>query len=96
MFIILITYTKPLEMIDDYVAAHRAFLDVGYHKNIFVASGPQNPRTGGVIISQLTDRNQLESILKDDPFLIHELATYTIIEFSPVKYHQDFALFVNR
>jgi uncharacterized protein YciI len=57
-------------------------------------SGRKNPRTGGVIISQLKDRNQLENILKNDPFYIHEIAEYEIIEFIPGKYHPDFSAFI--
>jgi uncharacterized protein YciI len=94
MFIVLITYTKLLDEIDEHLAEHRAFLDIGYKNNYFVVSGPQNPRTGGVIISQLTNRAQLENILKKDPFLEHNIANYQIIEFEPVKYHPGFSEFI--
>lgn len=94
MFIVEITYKKPLEYIDQYLADHRAFLEAGYQTNCFVASGPQNPRTGGIIISQLTNREQLEQILTQDPFNLNGLVDYKIIEFSPVKYHSDFASFI--
>jgi uncharacterized protein YciI len=95
MFIIDLTYKKPLEHIDKYVAEHRAFLGDGYKNNYFVASGPKNPRTGGIIISQLKNRAQLEDILKQDPFVIHDVVDYKIIEFDPVKYHPDFASFID-
>lgn len=94
MFIVMMTYKKPLEIIDQYVAVHREFLDDGYKKNLFVASGPKNPRTGGVILSQLKDRKELENILKQDPFKINNLADYEIIEFNPVKYHANFSSFI--
>lgn len=94
MFVVILTYKKPLEIIDQYVAEHRAYLDKGYKDNFFIASGPQNPRTGGIIISQLNNRAQLENILKQDPFIIHELADYEMIEFNPVKYHNNFASFI--
>ncbi len=93
MFVVTLTYLKPIEVVDKYVAEHRLFLDEGYKEDFFVASGPQNPRTGGVIISQLKNRNQLETILKKDPFNIHGVADYTIIEFEPVKYHPAFSSF---
>lgn len=80
--------------IDKYLAEHRTFLDSGYRDNFFVASGPKNPRTGGIIISQLKNREQLENILKQDPFSINDVADYEIIEFSPTKYHTNFAPFV--
>ena len=64
MFLVLITYKKPLEEIDHHLAAHRSFLDEGYKNDFFIVSGAENPRTGGVIISQLSNRDQLEKILK--------------------------------
>lgn len=94
MFVILVTYKKPLEIIDKHLADHAEFLQKGYEKNYFIVSGRKNPRTGGVIISQLKDRNQLENILKDDPFHIHEIADYETIEFIPGKYHSDFSKFI--
>jgi uncharacterized protein YciI len=95
MFIILLTYKKPLVEIEKHLKDHRDFLDAGYKKDYFVASGPRNPRTGGVIISQLTDHKQLDDIIHQDPFHIHDLADYTIIEFSPIKHHKDFAPFLS-
>lgn len=94
MFIVEIVYKKPLGFIDQCLAEHRAFLEEGYKKNYFVASGPKNPRTGGIIISQLKNREQLENILKQDPFCLHDAADYNITEFDPVKYHVDFASFI--
>ena len=94
MFIIDIHYKKPLEVVEKHLVEHRAFLEEGYQKNYFVASGPKNPRTGGIIISQLKNREQLEMILKQDPFIIHDIAEYRFIEFEPVKYHSGFASFL--
>lgn len=94
MFVIRITYKKPIEEIDKYLAEHRAFLDCGYKNNHYIASGPQNPRTGGIILSQLTDRAQLEALIKQDPFSQHDLADFEIIEFTPVKHHANFSAFI--
>ncbi len=94
MYIITLTYTKPIEIVDHYLAEHRQFLETGYQNDFFVASGPMIPRIGGIIISQLKDREQLETILKQDPFQIHQVAMYDIVEFTPVKYHKNFASFV--
>jgi uncharacterized protein YciI len=95
MFIIRLTYKKPLEIVDQYLAEHRDFLGQGYQKDYLMVSGPMNPRTGGIIVSQLTDRAIIEDFLKDDPFYIHDIADFEVIEFTPVKYHKDFAVFLN-
>jgi uncharacterized protein YciI len=95
MFVVILNYKKPLEMIDQCLAAHRHFLDGCYAKNYLIASGPKNPRTGGILISQLKNREQLEQILQEDPFQIQGMADYEFIEFTPVKHHPDFAAFVS-
>jgi len=92
MFVILVTYKKSLEVVDKHIADHATFLDQGYEKNYFLVSGRKNPRTGGVIISQLTDRSQLENIIKHDPFYTHEIADYEIIEFVPGKFHPNLVI----
>lgn len=94
MFIIDITYKKPIDIVEKYLAEHRNFLEEGYQKDYFVASGPKNPRNGGIIVSQLKDRSQLETILKQDPFIVHDIAEYQFIEFEPVKFHKDFVSFL--
>ncbi|NDH68525.1 MAG: BMP family ABC transporter substrate-binding protein, partial [Gammaproteobacteria bacterium] len=38
-----------------------------------------------------SDKKQLEELMANDPFQIHGIATYTLIEFTPVKYHQNLA-----
>jgi uncharacterized protein YciI len=86
MFVVLVTYTKPIEEIDKVLVPHRQFLDTLYADGILLASGPQNPRTGGVLVAKGMDRGVLESLLKADPFHTHGVATYQLIEFDPVKY----------
>lgn len=94
MFIIFLTYKKDLTVVDEYLVEHRTYLERGYQKGYFVVSGPRNPRTGGIIVSQLKDRQQLLGILKEDPFSTNDIADYEIIEFTPVKYHENFASFI--
>ncbi len=94
MFVILVNYLKPIEEVDKYLLEHREFLEHGYQENYFIASGPQNPRIGGIILSQLKDKKYLEKILAEDPFRRERIASYTIIEFEPVKYHGDFKKFI--
>jgi uncharacterized protein YciI len=94
MFIIDVTYKKDLDLVEQHLSAHRDFLDQGYKRNFFIASGPKNPRTGGILISTMRNRIQLEELLKQDPFYIHAIADYKIIEFTPTKYHLNFAKFI--
>lgn len=86
MFIIRTTYKAPLSEVDKYLTAHRDFLDLHYKKGLLIASGPTKPRTGGIIIATTKDREYLESVLKEDPFYLAEIADYELTEFVPVKH----------
>ena len=44
------------------------------------------PRNGGLILAQCDSKDSLQKILKQDPLVINNLATYEIIEFSPTKF----------
>lgn len=92
MFIVMTTYLKELPQVDEHLDAHRAHLALGYQKNYFFCSGPKNPRTGGIILSQLQDKDILECFLALDPFCVEGIASYEIIEFNPVQSHPDFKI----
>lgn len=81
MFIVSLTYKAPLAEIDANLATHRAFLDRHFATGAFLASGPKQPRTGGVILATVADRATLEGILNEDPFKRLDLAHYSVEEF---------------
>jgi uncharacterized protein YciI len=83
MFIVSLTYVAPLEEIDKHLEAHVAFLRDQYSKMNLVASGRKVPRTGGIMLSKVQRRDELEAILAQDPFQIAGVATYDIVEFVP-------------
>ncbi len=83
MFIVSLSYIKPIEEIDKHLEAHVAYLKQHYEKKSFIASGRKVPRTGGVILSNLESKSELERILQQDPFSLNKVAEFEIIEFVP-------------
>lgn len=91
MFVIRVTYTKPIEEIDRFLQEHRQYLEVKYQQGLLVCSGPQNPRIGGIIIARTMERDKLEKLIEQDPFSREKVALYEIIEFTPVKMDAGFS-----
>lgn len=83
MFVIVLTYMEPLDVVDRYLAAHVEYLKKQYETGIFIASGRRIPRTGGVILARAESRQALQEILGQDPFCVHGVAEYEVVEFSP-------------
>jgi uncharacterized protein YciI len=95
MFVVIIKYISSVTEIDGYLEEHRAFLYTNYAAKRFIASGPQEPRTGGVILAHGMNRAELETILEKDPFKREGLAEYTVLEFRPSMHDPRFEPFVD-
>jgi uncharacterized protein YciI len=81
MFVLLLTYTKPLEEVDALMRDHMKWVNEQYATGKFVVSGRQVPRTGGVILARGDDREEIEAIAAADPFVINGVATVDVIQF---------------
>jgi len=81
MFVIELIYKADLSEIDAHMTAHVAFLKKYYAAGNFLVSGRKVPRDGGIILAVGSNRRQIESIVKEDPFYTHGLAQFRIIEF---------------
>jgi uncharacterized protein YciI len=89
MYIVNLDYIVPLEELDAHMADHVRYLRKYYKKNIFVASGRKVPRTGGIILALAKSKEEVEKIIKEDPFYKNELAEFTVTEFLTSQYHPD-------
>lgn len=89
MFIAILTYKKPLSEVDRHLAAHREYLARHYAAGDFIASGPQTPRIGGVIMMRADNREAVDAIIAEDPFNINAVADYQIVEFAPTMFVSD-------
>ncbi|AXR60891.1 YciI family protein [Leptospira mayottensis] len=93
-FIVVLRYLVPIKTVDEYVIAHREYLSKGYEQKLLLASGPQEPRTGGIFIARAVSRKEMESFCQQDPFYKNGIAEYQILEWSPVKYQKEFEFWI--
>ena len=81
MFVIELVYRVPLEQIDAQMRAHMAFLHKQYAAGRFLVSGRKIPRDGGIILAVGKSRDEIEALMKEDPFCKNGLADCRVIEF---------------
>ena len=79
MLILSLTYLKPNEEADRFMAPHLEWVKKGYERGWFLASGRKVPRTGGVILAR-GERSEIEAYVAADPFTIEGICEYTITE----------------
>ena len=81
MFLLLLTYVKPLAEVDALMPDHMAWLNEQYDAGRFLVSGRRIPRTGGVIVARGDDRDAIEALAATDPFVAGGVATCEIVQF---------------
>jgi uncharacterized protein YciI len=82
MFIVELTYLADLSEIDAAMRAHMVFIKKHYAAGTFVMSGRKVPRDGGIILALGESREQIEELMRQDPFCSRGLASFRVTEFS--------------
>ena len=90
IFIVSTTYTKSLEEVGKFRQEHFEFIQKNIDAGKFITGGRQNPPTGGLILAYNVTKEELEEILKEDPYYKNNLIETVITEFTPALFDEDF------
>ncbi|MFK0113332.1 YciI family protein [Streptomyces sp. NPDC091217] len=86
MFLCVSSYSRPLTVVDaSVIEAHHAYLREAYARGLLLCSGPQVPRTGGVIVALGGDEAAVRALVDGDPLVRAGLTHYTLTRFVPTK-----------
>lgn len=81
MFIVELIYKAELAEIDAAMKPHMAYVNKHYASGRFVMSGRKVPRDGGVILVTGHNREEVEALIREDPFVSRGLADFRLIQF---------------
>ena len=90
MYLVKITYSVPLEEIEQHVPAHRDWLMDNARAGRFVVAGPLEDRTGGLILASFSNRAELDAVLAQDAYHKHQVAGYEVMSFNALLRAADF------
>jgi uncharacterized protein YciI len=80
--IALVRYRRPLEEVLEVTERHRAYLKTLKDQGLLIASGPMDPRAGGILLLNVPDDDvtaTLDHIREGDPYVTFGLAQYEMI-----------------
>jgi uncharacterized protein YciI len=80
--IAIIRYRRPLEEVVEVTEQHRTYLRALKDEGILVASGPMDPRNGGILLLDVPDDDvvaTLDRVRDGDPYVTFGLAQYEMI-----------------
>ncbi|MFK8259567.1 YciI family protein [Erwinia sp. AnSW2-5] len=89
MYIVFLTYTRPMEEVEALLEPHVAWINRYFTAGAFISAGRKDPRTGGMIMVKEMDRKQLDVILAEDPF--QTVASYEVTKVNITRSADKFA-----
>ena len=78
----IIRYRRPLDEVLEVTERHRAYLRELKAEGLLIASGPMDPRSGGVLLLRVPDDDvigTLDRVRDGDPYVIFGLAQHEMI-----------------
>lgn len=89
MFIFNVKYKKPMAEVEKYLADHRSYLGILREAGRLIASGPKEPRVGGIILCHAQTEEEARKMVENDPFFIHGIADYEVTRFHAIKHSTE-------
>jgi uncharacterized protein YciI len=81
MFVVLVRYTQPEEVVMRHLSEHRKFIEQGYARGVFIVSGRGADGDPGVYVASGVSREELREFIKGDALYRESVAEYEIVGF---------------
>jgi uncharacterized protein YciI len=85
MFIILLKFSANKGKAGQFMDGHAAWLKRGFDDGAFLLAGSVPPNVGGGILAQAASLAELQSRVREDPFVAEDVVTAEIVELAPSR-----------
>lgn len=85
MFVIVLKFSVNKSQAPQFMEAHKAWVKRGFDDGVFLLVGSLQPNAGGTVLAHNTSLADLESRVKDDPFVAENVVTAEILDITPSR-----------
>jgi len=85
MFLIQLRFSTNKANAGQFMDGHNAWLKDGFAKGTFLLAGTIQPKLGGAVLAHNATLEQIQEIVKQDPFVVEGVVAAEIIEITPSK-----------
>ena len=83
MFVVLLRFADKKALASQFMEGHNAWIKRGFDDGVFLMTGSLQPKLGGGILANNTSLTDLQTRVKDDPFVAHDIVRAEILEITP-------------
>ena len=85
MFVVFLKFSDNKSKAGQFMDGHNEWLQRGFDDGVFLLSGSLQPKLGGAILAQASSLEDLQSRVRDDPFVAEGVVTAEVMEITPSK-----------
>ncbi|ARM84953.1 hypothetical protein [Marinobacter salarius] len=85
MFIVNLRFSHNKSQASAHMEGHNQWIKRGFDDGIFLMVGSLQPGLGGSVIAHGISRDELESRVKEDPFVAEDVVTAELLEIEPKR-----------
>ena len=85
MFVVLLKFSDNKSKAGQFMDGHNEWLRRGFDDGVFLLSGSLQPKLGGAILAQASSLEDLQSRVRDDPFVAEGVVAAEVMEVTPSK-----------
>ncbi len=83
MFVILLKFAANKANAGQFMDGHKAWIKQGFAEGVFLMAGSLQPNQGGAVMAHNVSREELETRVKQDPFVAENVVSAEILEITP-------------
>jgi uncharacterized protein YciI len=85
MFVVLLKFARNKGRASHFMQGHKDWIKRGFDDGVFLLVGSILPDLGGGILAHNTSLSDLQSRVKDDPFVAENVVSAEILEIAPSR-----------
>ena len=83
MYLVTLKFAENKDRVQEFLEAHKAWLNRGFEEGVFLLAGSLQPDQGGAILANNVSKDELQARVNQDPFVAENVVYAEIMEISP-------------
>ncbi|NKJ08936.1 hypothetical protein [Rhizobium sp. SG741] len=83
MFIVFLRFSDNKTQASQFIEGHNVWIKRGFDSGAFLLAGSLQPNAGGTLLAHNIDRESLEALVQEDPFVAERVVSAEIHEVTP-------------
>ncbi|MEZ2132907.1 MULTISPECIES: YciI family protein [unclassified Sinorhizobium] len=91
MFIVFLRFSDNRTQAAQFMEGHNAWIKRGFDSGTFLLAGSLQPNVGGTVFAHNIDREDLDALVQEDPFVAERVVSAEIHEITPGRVDERLA-----